>query len=55
MLAHKALKALLLTFILIPGSLLPVFLIPVAHAENTQGFTTLYFTNALDFENVPQN
>ncbi len=54
MLAHKALKVLLLTFILIPGSLLPVFLIPVAHAENTQGFTTLYFTNALGFENTSE-
>ncbi len=54
MLAHKALKVLLLTFILIPGSLLPVFLIPVAHAENTQGFTTLYFTNALGLENTSE-
>jgi hypothetical protein len=50
MLAHKALKALLLIFILILGSLLPVFLIPVARAENSQGYTTLYFTNALNFE-----
>jgi hypothetical protein len=52
MLAHKALKTLLLTFILILGSLLPVFLIPVAHAENSQGYTTLYFTNALNLENA---
>jgi hypothetical protein len=52
MLAHKALKTLLLTFILILGSLLPVFLIPVAHAENSQGYTTLYFTNALNLENT---
>jgi hypothetical protein len=51
MLAHNALKALLLTFILISGSLLSVFLIPIIHAENTQGYTTLYFTNALNFEN----
>jgi hypothetical protein len=51
MLAHKALKAVLLTFILISGSFLTIFLIPVAHAENSQGYTTLYFTNALNFEN----
>lgn len=51
MLAHHALKAVLLTVILIPGSLLPGFLIPVVQAENTQGYTTLYFTNALNFEN----
>jgi len=50
MLAHKALRVLLFTFILLSGSLLTVFLSPMAQAENTQGYTTLYFTNALSLE-----
>jgi hypothetical protein len=49
MLTHNTLKALLLMFILIPGLLLPALCIPVAHAETTQGYTTLYFTDALNF------
>jgi hypothetical protein len=50
MLVHKELRALLLTFILLSGSLLIVFPSPIAQAENTQGYTTLYFTNALNIE-----
>ncbi len=48
MLAHKALKAVILLFILISGSFFQVFLTPVAGAEGTQGYTTLYFTNVLN-------
>ena len=50
MLAHKALRAVLLIVILLPGSFLSVILHPPVQAENTQGYTTLYFTNALSFE-----
>ena len=50
MLAPKALKTLLLTFILLPGSLLPILQNPLASAQDAQGYTTLYFTNALSFE-----
>ncbi|MBN1861658.1 MAG: hypothetical protein JW840_09385 [Candidatus Thermoplasmatota archaeon] len=50
MLARHALKALLLTFILLPGSLLPGGLISTGQANDSDGYTTLYFTNALGFE-----
>ena len=50
MLASHALKALLLTFILLPGSLLPGGLFTSAQASDSDGYTTLYFTNALGFE-----
>lgn len=45
--AHKALKALLLTFILSTASFLPVLLIPSVKAEDSQGVTTLYFTDIM--------
>jgi hypothetical protein len=47
--AHKALTTLLLTVLLTLGLLLPAVIVPLVHAENTQGETTLYFTDALNF------
>jgi hypothetical protein len=41
--AHKALRAILFTFILTVGSLLPALSIPPVHAETTKGETTFYF------------
>jgi hypothetical protein len=49
--AHTALKTVLLLFILVFGSFFPIFLAPIVHADSTQGYTTLYFTNVLSFEN----
>ncbi len=57
MLAHKALTTLLLTFLLTIGTVVPSFFIPSVHAETTQGYTTLYFTDALNFletENISE-
>ncbi|MBN1280347.1 MAG: hypothetical protein JXA00_01720 [Candidatus Thermoplasmatota archaeon] len=48
--AHPALRALLLTFILTVGSLATVLFTPPASAQDSQGETTLYFTN-FDSEN----
>jgi len=47
--AQKALRAILLTFILTVGSAFPLLLIPPVYAQPAQGNTTLYFTNALNF------
>lgn len=47
--AHKALRAILFTFILTLGSVLPVLVNQPVSAQPTQAETTLYFTNILDF------
>jgi|GEM_PF-1010933 len=51
MLAQKALRAMLFTVILLSGSILSVLLPPIVRAENTQGYSTFYFTNALNLTN----
>lgn len=50
MLAHKALKPLLLTVLVLTGSFLPLLQNPLASAQDAQGYTTLYFTNALGLD-----
>jgi len=50
--AQKALQAILLTFILTVGSVIPALLSPSVSAQPTQGNTTLYFTNALNFSAI---
>ncbi len=50
MLAHKALKPLLLTVLVLTGSFLPFLQNPLVSAQDAQGYTTLYFTNALGFD-----
>ncbi len=51
MIAQKALRAKLFTVILLSGSILSVLLPPVVQAENIQGYSTFYFTNALNLTN----
>jgi hypothetical protein len=47
--APKALRAILFTFILTIGSLLPALTSTPVLAEPSTGQTTLYFTDALNF------
>lgn len=47
--APKALRSILLAFMLILGSLLPVLLSNPVFAESSSGQTTFYFTNALNY------
>ncbi len=47
--AHKALRAILFTFILTAGFLLPALISTPVHAEFSSGQTTLYVTDALNF------
>jgi hypothetical protein len=47
--AHKALRTLLFTFILIGGSLFPILINKPVLAEPSTGETTLYFTDALNY------
>ncbi len=47
--AHKALRAILFTFILTVGLLLPALISTPVLAESSSGQTTLYFTDALNY------
>jgi hypothetical protein len=47
--AHKALRPLLFTFILIAGAISPTLINTPVQAASSTGETTLYFTNALSY------
>ena len=50
--AHKALRAILFVFILLLGLLLPTLASNPVLAESSSGQTTLFFTDALNNENI---